>query len=77
MLIGYKLQLLALCLDNSAKVHVLKDSAVSEQVKEIIVDLQTNMFEDAKSRQEACIRIVTSRDEFVEVFKFDSAKIVL
>ncbi|KAK1577541.1 hypothetical protein Q3G72_022651 [Acer saccharum] len=50
-----------------AKVHLLKDSTVSEQVKEILVDIQTNLFEDAKSRQEACIRIVTSWDEFVEV----------
>ncbi|TXG68410.1 hypothetical protein EZV62_003345 [Acer yangbiense] len=66
MLIGYKLQLLALRYDNSAKVHLLKDSTVSEQFKEILDDIQTNLFEAAKSRQEACIRIVTSWDEYVE-----------
>ncbi|KAK2652424.1 hypothetical protein Ddye_012280 [Dipteronia dyeriana] len=69
-------QLLALRRDNCAQVPLLRDS-VAEQVNEILDDIQTNLFEAAKSRQEACIRIVKRWDEFVKVFKFHSAKIVL
>ncbi|KAK1576525.1 hypothetical protein Q3G72_014657 [Acer saccharum] len=69
-------QLLAIRRDNGKKFQLSRDS-VSEEVKGYLKKIQKNLLEAAKSRQEACIRTVTSLVEFVKAFTFDSSKIVL
>lgn len=50
--------------DNSAKVDIPRASLV-EQVKELLGNIQQNLFDVAKQNRDACVEIVKTWEEFI------------
>lgn len=51
--------------DNSAKVDIPMVSLV-DQVKDMLTKIQQSLFEAAKQKRDACIKVVKTWDEFVD-----------
>lgn len=51
--------------DNSAKVDIPMDSLVG-QLKDMLTKIQQSLFEAAKQKRDACIKVVKTWDEFVD-----------
>ncbi|KAA8528150.1 hypothetical protein F0562_035599 [Nyssa sinensis] len=51
--------------DNSAKVDIPVDKLV-EQINDMLADIQQNLFDVAKQKRDACVKVVKTWDDFVE-----------
>ncbi|KAG9136419.1 hypothetical protein Leryth_022399 [Lithospermum erythrorhizon] len=60
-----KEQVRAVRRDNSEKVDIKMDKLVNE-VKEMLDNIQQNLFDTAKTKRDACIQVVKTWDEFME-----------
>ncbi|THG06484.1 hypothetical protein TEA_011811 [Camellia sinensis var. sinensis] len=52
--------------DNSAKVDVPVNDELAERVNGMLADIQQSLFDAAKQKRDACIKVVKTWDEFVE-----------
>lgn len=61
----YYMQVRSVRRDNSAKVDIPMANLV-EQVKNILANIQQSLFDAAKQKRDACIKVVKTWDEFIE-----------
>ncbi|KAL6983268.1 proline--tRNA ligase [Sarracenia purpurea var. burkii] len=52
--------------DNSEKVDIPVDTNLVPRIKDMLADIQQSLFDDAKRKRDACVKIVKTWDEFVE-----------
>ncbi|KAL6983269.1 proline--tRNA ligase, partial [Sarracenia purpurea var. burkii] len=52
--------------DNSEKMDIPVDTDLVPWIKDMLADIQQSLFDDAKRKRDACIKIVKTWDEFVE-----------
>lgn len=74
LFIVFQMQVRAVRRDNLAKVDIPRESLV-EQVKELLGNIQHNLFDVAKQKRDACVEIVKTWDEFEAAL--DKKKLIL